>query len=133
MIRYADREGGTMAETPPIPDKEYFSIGEVSRITQTPAYVLRYWEGEFKTLRPPRRSSGQRKYTRREIDLVFQIRELLYDKKFTIAGAKKTILGDRRKKPETQLHFQMGPMIDPAIIIEIRKELEEILKSLKSQ
>ena len=120
-----------MVASPPIPDKEYFSIGEVSRITQTPPYVLRYWESEFKNLRPPRRSSGQRKYTRKEIELVFSIRELLYEKKYTIAGAKKTILGDRRKKPETQLHFQMGPIIDPNVIIEVRKELEEILKKLK--
>ena len=87
-----------MQDIPPIPDKEYFSIGEVSRIVQVQAYVLRYWESEFRLLRPARRSSGQRKYIRKDIETIFQVKELLYVKKYTIAGAKKYLLGDKRKK-----------------------------------
>ena len=121
-----------MLNIPPIPDKEYFSIGEVSQIVQLPAYVLRYWESEFRLLRPARRSSGQRKYIKRDIETVFQVKDLLYTKKYTIAGAKKYLLGDKRKKEDThQLNFEMKPSADPAVINELRAELEEIIKLLK--
>jgi len=121
-----------MLTIPPIPDKEFFSIGEVSQIVQVPAYVLRYWESEFKLLRPARRTSGQRKYIRKDIETVFQVKDLLYTKKYTIAGAKKYLLGDKRKKEDThQLNFDMKTSPDPALFNEIRAELEEVVKLLK--
>jgi DNA-binding transcriptional MerR regulator len=125
-----------MIDLPPIPDKEFFSIGEVSQIAQLPAYVLRYWESEFKLLRPQRRSSNQRKYTRKDIELIFQVKDLLHSRKFTIAGAKKYLLGDRRKKEEThQLNFEINAApsagIDLKVLDEIRSELEDILRVLK--
>lgn len=123
-----------MIDIPPIPEKEFFSIGEVSRIVQLPAYVLRYWESEFHLLRPTRRSSGQRKYIRKDIEAVFQIKDLLYTKKFTIAGAKKFLLGDKRKKDDTtQLHLALPRNdIDSKVFREVRDELEDILKQLKT-
>jgi DNA-binding transcriptional MerR regulator len=121
-----------MLNNPPIPDKEFFSIGEVSQIAQLPAYVLRYWESEFKLLRPARRASGQRKYIRKDIETIFQVKELLYTKKYTIAGAKKYLLGDKRKREDThQLNFDLKPAANPAIVNEIKSELEEIAKLLK--
>jgi DNA-binding transcriptional MerR regulator len=124
-----------MIEMPPIPDKEFFSIGEVSRIAQVPAYVLRYWESEFKLLRPARRVSGQRKYIRKDVELVFQVKDLLYNRKFTIAGAKKLLLGDRRKKDDGhQLNFELhhAPAgVDGTILKELKTELEDILRLLK--
>ena len=121
-----------MLEIPPIPDKEFFSIGDVSQITQLPAYVLRYWESEFKLLRPARRSSGQRKYIKKDIETVFLVKDLLYTKKYTIAGAKKYLLADKRKKENIhQLNFDMKPSVDPHIVSELKTELEEILKLLK--
>src|SRR5271157_4586370 len=94
-------------ELPPIPDKNFFSIGEVSRIVQLPCYVLRYWESQFKMLRPLRRASGQRKYMKKDIETIFQVRDLLYNKKFTIEGAKKWFTSDRRKRYETAtLHVE---------------------------
>lgn len=120
-----------MIEIPPIPDKEFFSIGEVTQIVQLPAYVLRYWESEFRLLRPARRTSGQRKYIRKDIESIFQIKDLLYYRKFTIAGAKKFLLGDKRKKETGQLHFDLKQSgVDPLVVKEIRQELEEILKLL---
>jgi DNA-binding transcriptional MerR regulator len=126
-----------MLEMPPIPEKEYFTIGEVSRIAQVPAYVLRYWESEFSVLRPPRRDSGQRKYMKKDIETIFQVKDLLYSKKFTIAGAKKFITGDRRKKEDGfALQVEMGPQaaipeIDTAMLGEIKNELQDILKMLQ--
>ncbi|MCK5485789.1 MAG: MerR family transcriptional regulator, partial [Desulfobacterales bacterium] len=72
-----------------IPDKLYFRIGEVSKIVGLPTYVLRFWETEFSKIRPKRTSSGQRLYTRNDIELILKIKNLLYEKKFTIQGARQ--------------------------------------------
>lgn len=72
-----------------IPEKQYFRIGEVSTITGIEPYVLRYWETEFPKIKPARSRSGQRLYKRRDIELILQIKDLLYQKRFTIAGAKQ--------------------------------------------
>ena len=67
---------------PDIPDKLYFKIGEVSEIVEVPAYVLRFWESEFKRISPKRTSSGQRLYRKRDVELILKIKHLLYNKKF---------------------------------------------------
>lgn len=72
-----------------IPDKFYFKIGEVSKLVQLPAYVLRFWESEFSKINPKRTSSGRRLYTRKDIELILKIKHLLYEKKFTIQGARQ--------------------------------------------
>lgn len=72
-----------------IPEKRYFRIGEVSALTGIESYVLRYWETEFPKIRPTRSRSGQRLYKKRDIEIILQVKDLLYQKKFTIAGAKK--------------------------------------------
>lgn len=74
-----------------IPDKSYFRIGEVSKILGVAPYVIRYWESEFKSIRPMRASSHQRLYRRRDIEELIIIKELLYEKKFTINGARKRL------------------------------------------
>jgi DNA-binding transcriptional MerR regulator len=122
-----------MIQSPPIPDKEFFSIGEVASIVGLPAYVLRYWESEFKLLRPSRRTSGQRKYIKKDIEQIFKIKDLLHTRKFTIAGAKKQLIGDKRKKDTSQLNFEIqgGESLNPKILHEIQRELEEAMKLLK--
>ncbi len=124
-----------MLELPPIPDKEFFSIGEASRIAQVPAYVLRYWETEFRLLRPARRTSGQRKYIRKDIELIFRIKDLLYAKKFTIAGAKRHLLDGKKKAGEdVTLHTdikQDPPAAGSKLLGEVKSELEDLLKLLK--
>jgi DNA-binding transcriptional MerR regulator len=72
-----------------IPEKRYFRIGEVSAITGIEPFVLRYWETEFPKIHPARSRSGQRLYKRRDIENILQIKDLLYQKRFTIAGAKR--------------------------------------------
>ena len=79
---------------PTPPSKLFYRIGELSRITGLEPYVLRYWETEFPHLRPEKRKSGQRLYTKKDLGNIIQVKELLYQQGFTIAGAKKKL---RRK------------------------------------
>ena len=74
-----------------LPDKLYFKVGEVSAIVEVPAYVLRFWEAEFKKINPKRSSSGQRLYRKNDIELILKIKHLLYEKKFTIQGARQSL------------------------------------------
>lgn len=110
------------------PDKKYLNISEVSERTDVPAYTLRYWEKEFKQLRPER-YSGQRKYSPLDVELVKKIKDLLYNKKYTIDGVKKCLTIDRRKKNmsnDTQVNIT-----DSKILEEIKQELKEILEILE--
>ncbi|MDR0800571.1 MAG: MerR family transcriptional regulator [Endomicrobium sp.] len=123
-----------MFQIPPISDKEYFTIGEVSRITLVPKYTLRYWESEFKLLRPIRKSSGQRRYRKEEVELVFKIKDLLYNKRYTIAGVRKYLIGDKRKKLtdlQTNLNLDLEHLPDSKFLKNIKEELKHILKLLK--
>lgn len=75
-------------ELPPIPSKRYFAIGEVSKLCALKPHVLRYWEQEFAELKPVKRRGNRRYYQRHEVELIRQIRTLLYIEGFTISGAK---------------------------------------------
>ncbi|MDR0978230.1 MAG: MerR family transcriptional regulator [Endomicrobium sp.] len=123
-----------MSQIPPIPDKEYFSIGELSQITLVPKHTLRYWEKEFCLLHPVRETSGRKKYSKQEVELVFKIKDLLYNKKYTIKGAKKYLLGDKRKKykdVQGNLELRLENIPDNEFLRNIKDELEHILKLLK--
>jgi DNA-binding transcriptional MerR regulator len=87
--------------TPEIPDKSLFRIGEVSRLTGTKAFVLRFWESEFPTLQPVKSPTGQRLYRREDIETVFEIKRLLYEEGFTIAGARKHLAERNGSSGET--------------------------------
>ncbi|MGB8477397.1 MAG: MerR family transcriptional regulator [Acidobacteriaceae bacterium] len=78
-----------------IPDKLYFRIGDVARLCSLPAYVLRFWETEFPQLKPHKGGSGQRLYRKRDVEIVLEIKRLLYDEGFTIAGARKSLAEKR--------------------------------------
>jgi DNA-binding transcriptional MerR regulator len=80
-------------------DKLYYSIGEAKEITGVEPHVLRYWETEFPTFRPKKSRTGQRNYTRKDIEQIFEIRRLLYEEKFTIKGAKNKL---KEKMPSLQ-------------------------------
>lgn len=80
-----------------IPNKLYFRIGEVSDIVGVKPYVLRYWETEFPDIRPSKSKSGQRLYKRRDVEMLLMVKELLYDKRFTIDGAKQRLREQSRE------------------------------------
>jgi DNA-binding transcriptional MerR regulator len=79
-----------------IPEKLFFRIGEVCDLIKVQPHVLRYWETEFPMLAPQKNRAGQRVYRRKDVEMVLRIRDLLYEEKFTIAGAKKRLLDDMR-------------------------------------
>ena len=113
-----------------IPDKNYFSIGEVGRITSIKQYILRYWESEFNLLRPARRESGQRKYNRDDIAKILKVKNLLYDKKYSIAGAKKFLLDEKRQGPQ-QFRMELGETSKAVGMLKhTKKELSDLLKIL---
>lgn len=99
-----------------IPDKLYFRIGEVSKIVAVPTHVLRFWETEFKKIRPKRTPTGQRLYTQKDIRLILKIKTLLYNKRFTIEGARQHLGSPPRE--------QAG--IDRKLITELQDELRQI-------
>jgi DNA-binding transcriptional MerR regulator len=113
-----------------IPDKVYFRIGEVSRLAQTKPYVLRYWETEFPTLRPAKTRSGHRLYKRKDVELVFEIKRLLYDEGFTIDGARKQLSGAAKaaSKPEQPELFPSS--VNGAGLDLVQRELRDILTIL---
>jgi len=105
-----------------IPEKSLFRIGEVSRLTATKAFVLRYWETEFPTLQPVKSPSGHRLYRREDIETVFEIKRLLYDEGFTIAGARK-YLADASANGQTGTAVGAGDRPGPSLAAPARREL----------
>lgn len=108
-----------------IPDKLYYKIGEATSITGLAAYVLRFWESEFSNINPKRTESGQRLYRKADIEAILTIKHLLYDKKFTIEGAKKHLKAEKQKTADTADGSDEKDVIDG-----IRKELIAIRKLL---
>ena len=96
-----------------IPDKVFFRIGEVSKLTGVKAYVLRFWEGEFSTLKPQKGKTGQRRYRRGDIEQILRIKELLWDRKFTIAGARSELRGGKDRERTTLKGQQSLPIQEP--------------------
>ncbi|MBA3582101.1 MAG: MerR family transcriptional regulator [Gammaproteobacteria bacterium] len=105
-----------------IPNKRYFTIGEVSELCSVKPHVLRYWEQEFSHLKPVKRRGNRRYYQRHDVILIRQIRSLLYDQGYTIGGARLQLSGETAKDDTSQ---------SQQIIHQIRVELEEILQILK--
>lgn len=125
-----------------IPDKLYFRIGEVSKLTGIKPYVLRFWESEFGGLGPKKTGTGHRLFRRKDVELVLEIKHLLYEKRYTIEGARKWL--DTRAKPEpaktkatkaaavlARGQAELFPTISADGLEQIRKELTSILDILK--
>jgi DNA-binding transcriptional MerR regulator len=108
--------------TSPAAEKLYYRIGEVEQVTGIPAYVLRYWESEFKLLRPKKNPAGQRIYRQRDVDLVRRIKQLLYDERLTLEGAKKRLAQEARKQP-VQLELGLRETAYAATLRRVRERL----------
>jgi DNA-binding transcriptional MerR regulator len=100
-------------------DKLFYKIGEVSDIADLEPHVLRYWESEFPFLKPRKNKTGQRVYSRKDLELVLQIKDLLYKERYTIAGVKKKFTSRREK-----------PTVSAQTIQNVKKKLKEILNTL---
>jgi|TARA_B110001454_G_C12609544_1_gene388085 DNA-binding transcriptional MerR regulator len=109
--------------------KLYYSIGEVSKMTELKQYVLRYWETEFKQLKPSKNRSGNRTYRQADIETILSIKSLLYDKKFTIVGARKQLnsgVEDMGDGEEGSASSGMSKK-QKTVLGEIKEELQKIL------
>ncbi len=130
------RKRPVMPTKPPaqIPDKLYFRIGEVARLCDVPAYVLRFWESEFPQLKPNKGGTGQRLYRRRDVENALHIKRLLYDEGYTIPGARQVFKDLQKQKPgELPFAETRGSSLQSDIRMQkLRKELHEILNMLSS-
>jgi DNA-binding transcriptional MerR regulator len=96
-----------------IPEKLFFKIGEVCELIKVQPHVLRYWETEFPMLAPQKNRAGQRVYRRKDVEMVLRIRDLLYEEKFTIAGAKKKLADEMRGSPRARVATKEMPVAEP--------------------
>ncbi|GAB1534604.1 MerR family transcriptional regulator [Geovibrio sp. ADMFC3] len=110
-------------------DKLYYKIGEVCEITELKSSVLRFWEKEFKQLRPVKSGGGQRFYTKKHLDLIFSLKRMLYEEKLTIEGVRRKL----SKAASEPVKAAVQPSLVPASQEEIRKELMDILSILKDK
>jgi DNA-binding transcriptional MerR regulator len=108
-----------------IPDKHYLRIGEVSAVTGLPTSVLRYWETEFASLAPRKSSSGQRLYTPKDVELVAEIKELLYAEKLTIEGARQRL---EAKKKYRRSDLSSDTLAD--LLRDVKRELTSLRDQL---
>ena len=138
----SSQEDMIVSTTPEIPDKLYFRIGDVARLAGIKPYVLRFWETEFPGLGPKKSGTGHRLYRRKDVEMVLEIKRLLYEQRFTIEGARKFL--ETRPKPEMVAVPSTGKRkrvqrdlfdADPAevapLLGKIREELKAISKLLK--
>lgn len=110
-----------------IPDKLYFRIGEVAKLCEVPAYVLRFWEGEFPQLRPNKGGTGQRLFRRRDVEMALRIKTLLYDEGYTIPGARQAFKAELRGSKDVQLGLGgVADTIDAKHLLALQKELREL-------
>ena len=136
MKTLARKKSVATAKPQNYPDKLFYKIGEVSRIAEVEPYVLRYWETEFPFLKPRKSKSGQRIYVKKDLDLIFQIKEMLYKDRFTIEGVRK-------KFSESPSTVAKAPEAEPAIpsvkaenisqsnaLEHVKQRLRHILKQL---
>jgi DNA-binding transcriptional MerR regulator len=121
-----ETEGAPKAD---IPEKLYFRIGEVSKLLGVEPYVVRFWETEFPALAPKKSDTGQRLFRRKDVEILLQIKHLLYEKKFTIEGARQSLAKRSGPEPPEPASQQSLFSADPLPVI--REELRSLLELLK--
>jgi len=117
--------------SPDIPDKLYFKIGEVSDLLAVEPHVLRFWEGEFPPLSPKKSGTGHRLYRRKDVELLLRIKHLLYERRFTIEGARQALQKESRAPKQRAGKSIQQELFSNDPLPEIRRELTGILNMLK--
>ena len=116
----------TSMDMPTIPDKLYFTIGEVGKLCQLRPHVLRYWEQEFPQLNPSKRRGNRRYYQRKDVLLIRQIKDLLYNQGFTIEGARQQLTGESASKANIEKQKTRGTIHDAVASLErVLRDLED--------
>ena len=111
-----------------IPDKLYFRIGEVARLCEVPAYVLRFWESEFPQLKPHKGGTGQRLYRRRDVEMALRIKSLLYSEGYTIPGARQVFKAElKQKEPQLALAIDNATSgVDARQLRKLQRDLRDL-------
>ncbi|MBI4425114.1 MAG: MerR family transcriptional regulator [Elusimicrobia bacterium] len=112
---------------PQFPDQELFRMEEACRLLQLPHHTLRYWEERVPQVRPARLSSGHRRYTRQNLETLFRLKELMKDRRMTLAGARRALAGDSRPAPARDAG---GAPLNAKLLRELREDLRSILAEL---
>lgn len=116
---------------PQVQSKLYRPISEVSELVGVKPHVLRYWETQFSMLRPKKNRAGNRMYRPDEVKLLLRIKELLYDRRFTIAGARRRLLDERKESPQVEIGFsEAGRKL---VLHEVKSELKSLLGRLRER
>lgn len=115
-------------ELPFLPDRDFFTMREAARLAQVPPHTLRYWESRFGDLRPARKAGGHRRYTREDLALILEIRDLLHKRRMTMAGARRALL-DKRRAP-TALDGAGRAAADSAPALRLLREVKKELKMI---
>lgn len=130
----------TQSDMPKIPDKLFYRINDVAEISGVPPYVLRYWESEFPMLRPERDEKGERRYRKSDIELILQIKQLVYEQKFTLAGARQQLKALRKGANASQAPAQAAeqpaettPAAAPALDAETLNEITQTINTLREE
>ena len=113
------------------PSKEFYRVGEVGQLVGVESYVLRYWEKMFPQLRPEKDETGQRVYTRSDIDVILRIKNLLYEERYTIDGARKRLKEESKHKSEHEDSEDVQGLL--AILRNVKSTLQEISAILKKE
>ena len=110
----------------------YYSISEVSDLVGVKPHVLRYWETQFKMLRPKKGRGGARMYRKRDVETLFEIKQLLYDQRFTIAGARRRIL-DGKIEERDQIELPFSKLDREEMVRALKKDMEGLLTMLRDE
>jgi DNA-binding transcriptional MerR regulator len=113
-----------------IPTKLYYRIGEVAEIVGVEPHVLRYWETEFRSIRPQKSRSGQRVYSRRDVDKLIKVRDLLYSQGFTIAGARKKLQHSGQEPTQVDEPAMLAARSMRETLLQLREEVETSMHRL---
>ena len=106
--------------------KLFYTIGEISKLTQVESYILRYWESEFELLHPAKGKNGQRVFKEKDLEAILEIKELLYNQEYTIAGAKKKFKENKKNVESQRELFSNSNVEYKKFLIKLKKELEEL-------
>lgn len=111
----------------------YYSISEVSDLIGVKPHVLRYWETQFKMLRPKKGRGGARMYRRRDVETLYEIKQLLYDQRFTIAGARRRILDGKQEEGKDQIELPFSKLDREEMVRSLKADMENLLTMLRDE
>lgn len=121
------------ADSPAIPDKLYFRIGEVAKLCGVEAYVLRFWESEFPQLKPNKSGTGQRLYRKRDVEMALRVKRLLHDEGYTIAGARQVFASENRDSKGRKLYPELPLNENASVQQPIAASAEARLQRLRTE